>query len=224
MVDVVTPAAGESVTEGTILEWHVKVGDFIKADATIVEISTDKVDVELPAPASGTVSELLVQEGDTVTVGQVIARISVADSDGAPASASDRGNGSQATAEPGAREARPAAQRAGDGQAASELKVSPVAARAAAVEGVDLAHVSGSGPAGRITKSDVLSAASGNGATRAASAPESGALPTGRAAAAIDEGQRGGARALHGAVALDPHGDQLPHADGDRAGRARAGS
>src|SRR5271154_5345288 len=76
-VDVVTPAAGESVTEGTILEWHVKVGDFIKADDTIVEISTDKVDVELPAPASGTVSEILVEEGDTVPVGQLIARISV---------------------------------------------------------------------------------------------------------------------------------------------------
>jgi 2-oxoglutarate dehydrogenase E1 component len=75
-VDVLTPAAGESVTEGTILEWHVKVGDFIKVDDTIVEISTDKVDLELPAPASGTVSEILVEEGDTVTVGQLIARIS----------------------------------------------------------------------------------------------------------------------------------------------------
>ena len=70
-----TPAAGESVTEGTILEWHVKVGDAIKLDDTIVEISTDKVDVELPSPASGTVTEILVEEGDTVTVGQVIARI-----------------------------------------------------------------------------------------------------------------------------------------------------
>src|SRR5271167_162065 len=78
-IDVVTPAAGESVTEGTILEWHVKVGDFIKADDTIVEISTDKVDVELPSPASGTVSEILVEEGETVTVGQVIARISAHD-------------------------------------------------------------------------------------------------------------------------------------------------
>src|SRR5262249_19649648 len=76
-VDVVTPAAGESVTEGTILEWHVKVGDSIKLDDTIVEISTDKVDVELPSPASGTVAEILVEEGDTVTVGQVIARIAV---------------------------------------------------------------------------------------------------------------------------------------------------
>ena len=75
LIDVVTPAAGESVTEGTVLEWHVKVGDFVKLDATIVEISTDKVDVELPSPASGTVTEILVAEGDTVTVGQVIARI-----------------------------------------------------------------------------------------------------------------------------------------------------
>src|SRR5271155_3691107 len=76
-IDVVTPAAGESVTEGTILEWRVKVGDYIKVDDTIVEISTDKVDVELPSPGSGTVSEILVDEGETVTVGQVIARISV---------------------------------------------------------------------------------------------------------------------------------------------------
>src|SRR5947208_16900731 len=75
IIDVVTPAAGESVTEGTILEWRCKVGDFIKATDTIVEISTDKVDVELPSPASGTVTEILVEEGDTVTVGQVIARI-----------------------------------------------------------------------------------------------------------------------------------------------------
>ena len=75
IIEVVTPAAGESVTEGTILEWHVKVGDFIKADDTIVEISTDKVDLELPSPASGTVTEILIEEGETVTVGQVIARI-----------------------------------------------------------------------------------------------------------------------------------------------------
>ena len=82
-IDVVTPAAGESVSEGTILEWQVKVGDFIKADDTIVEISTDKVDLELPSPASGTVTEILVEEGDTVTVGQVIARIAPGEDGGA---------------------------------------------------------------------------------------------------------------------------------------------
>src|SRR5271165_126696 len=81
-IDVVTPAAGESVSEGTILEWRVGVGDQIRADETIVEISTDKVDVELPSPGTGTVTEILVAEGDTVTVGQVIARITVSAGDG----------------------------------------------------------------------------------------------------------------------------------------------
>ena len=164
-VDVVTPAAGESVTEGTILEWHVKVGDFIKVDDTIVEISTDKVDLELPSPASGTVSEILIEEGETVTVGQVIARIAAggeapttpgeqADAQ-APAGADGGGNGSTA------------AEPAAPAQVPEGTKVSPVAARAAAVEGVNLAQVSGSGPEGRITKSDVLSAAAGGGAAGA---------------------------------------------------------
>src|SRR5438105_8912548 len=86
IIDVVTPAAGESVSEGTILEWRVKVADFIKVNDTIVEISTDKVDLELPAPASGTVTEILVEEGDTVTVGQVIARIAARDAPDAASS------------------------------------------------------------------------------------------------------------------------------------------
>jgi pyruvate/2-oxoglutarate dehydrogenase complex dihydrolipoamide acyltransferase (E2) component len=76
-IDVVTPAAGESVTEGEIVEWHFRVGDAIKRDDVIVEIATDKINVDLPSPATGTVTELLVEEGDTVTVGQVIARIAV---------------------------------------------------------------------------------------------------------------------------------------------------
>jgi multifunctional 2-oxoglutarate metabolism enzyme len=164
IVDVLTPAAGESVAEGTILEWHAKVGDFIKESDTIVEISTDKVDVELPAPASGTVTELLAEEGETVTVGQVIARIEVGAADGAGASGATNGSGDGAASD-GA-----SAQPTG-GQLPEGTKVSPVAARAAAAEGVDLASVSGSGPAGRITKSDVLSAASGNGGAQASSAP-----------------------------------------------------
>jgi multifunctional 2-oxoglutarate metabolism enzyme len=175
IVDVVTPAAGESVTEGTILEWHSKVGDFIKRDATIVEISTDKVDVELPAPASGTVVELLVAEGDTVTVGQVIARIAV----GAANGSSD--SGSEPSATPGDPAAAPGAD------VPDSLKVSPVAARAAAAEGVDLTQLAGSGPDGRITKSDVLSAvgdgARSNGAA-APPAPESQLMKGGAAALA----------------------------------------
>src|SRR4051812_30810426 len=77
VIDIVTPQAGESVTEGTILEWTKQVGDAVEADETIVEVSTDKVDMELPAPASGTLTEIVAQEGETVGVGQVIARMQV---------------------------------------------------------------------------------------------------------------------------------------------------
>src|SRR6202167_1506894 len=183
LIDVVTPAAGESITEGTILEWHVKVGDFIKVDDTIVEISTDKVDVELPSPASGTVIEILAEEGDTVGVGQVIAWLAAGDG------GSDQPSGGGPSTEDGdnATESRPASstqastagvetgtsasqvtsapQATGDGAATlSEGKrVSPVAARVAATEGVDLAAVPGSGPGGRIVKADVLGVVANGG-------------------------------------------------------------
>jgi multifunctional 2-oxoglutarate metabolism enzyme len=74
-VDIVMPAMGESVSEGTILEWAKEPGEPVAEDETIVEISTDKVDAEVPAPASGVIEEILAQAGDTVTVGQVIARM-----------------------------------------------------------------------------------------------------------------------------------------------------
>ncbi len=186
IVDVVTPAAGESVTEGTILEWHVKVGDSIKAGATIVEISTDKVDVELPAPAAGTVTELLVAEGDTVTVGQVIARIAVGSGDDAgQAQPSDGANSANAaTTTTGATPAESASSEQ-TGEAPEGTKVSPVAARAAAAEGVNLAALKGSGPAGRITKSDVLSAASDTTANGAAATPAEASTKPMRGGAAM---------------------------------------
>jgi multifunctional 2-oxoglutarate metabolism enzyme len=165
-IDVVTPAAGESVTEGTILEWHVKVGDYIKVDDTIVEISTDKVDVELPSPASGMVSEILAEEGDTVGVGQVIARLSVGEegSNGAAQPSSDGANGSTSTP---AESNIPTADGATTSVVPDGARISPVAARVAAVEGVDLGQVAGSGPGGRIVKADVLSAGT-NGSSTAA--------------------------------------------------------
>ncbi len=166
-IDVVTPAAGESVTEGTILEWHVQVGEQIKLDDTIVEISTDKVDVELPSPASGTVTEILVAEGETVTVGQVIARIAPgeeASPDGVP-DGNGAGNGTQESAGNGAGAPSTTEPPAQDGRGIPDgAKISPVAARAAMAEGVDLASVSGSGPGGRIVKSDVLEATNGSAA------------------------------------------------------------
>jgi 2-oxoglutarate dehydrogenase E1 component len=191
-IDVVTPAAGESVTEGTILEWHVKVGDFINLDDTIVEISTDKVDLELPSPASGTVTEILIEEGETVTVGEVIARIAAGEKQAAGAPASDGSPGPSAVGD------ESTAQATGSGQSPDGVKVSPVAARAAAVEGVDLANVSGSGPAGQIRKADVLSATSGNGADRAPA--------NGKSQAA--DGQAGAQQLKGGAAALARYMEQ----------------
>ena len=173
-IDIVTPTGGESVTEGTILEWNVKVGDTIKDGDTVVEVSTDKVDMELPAPASGTITEILAEAGETVTVGQVIARMttSAATSPAAPAS-------SLAPAAPGPAPAAPAsAASAAGGTAAApaaspagDIAASPVARRVAATDGIDLTRVTGSARGGRITKADVLAAA-GNGAT--ATAPSAG--------------------------------------------------
>ncbi|MBU3673924.1 MAG: multifunctional oxoglutarate decarboxylase/oxoglutarate dehydrogenase thiamine pyrophosphate-binding subunit/dihydrolipoyllysine-residue succinyltransferase subunit [Solirubrobacteraceae bacterium] len=155
IIDIVTPEAGESVTEGTLLDWHVTVGDSVSDGQTVVEISTDKVDVELPAPASGTITEILAEAGETVTVGQVLARMEA----GAPAA--DSGNGATAPES----QAPPAAQAPDGGS------VSPVAARVAAAEGIDLSAVTGTGPGGRVTKADVLAAGNGNGNGRLPAAP-----------------------------------------------------
>ncbi len=205
-IDVVTPAAGESVTEGTILEWHAKVGERIGVNDTIVEISTDKVDVELPAPASGTVTEILAEEGDTVTVGQVIARIAVGDGEAPDGPSTPEGNGprpdggdEQHSQKTGGNGAAATVTRAGAATttAASDettqpvgVKVSPVAARAAAAEGVDLASVPGSGPGGRIVKSDVLGVATGTTATG-----------NGTAAGATEAERPAGAQLLKGGAA-----------------------
>src|ERR1044072_2309867 len=90
---VLMPEMGESVTEGTVLEWHVSEGDSIAEGDTIVEISTDKVDAEVPAPASGTVTKIMAQPDETVNVGQAIAEI-------APNGGASSGEGDQAPAEP----------------------------------------------------------------------------------------------------------------------------
>jgi 2-oxoglutarate decarboxylase len=146
-IQVVMPQMGDSVSEGTILEWHKAAGDAVSADETIVEISTDKVDAEVAAPASGTIVSIHGAEGDTIAVGVVLAEIAPGNGDGPRAAPPRPENG-------GRPEPRSNGARTIDGTA----KASPVARRVAAVEGVDLAGVSGHGTAGRITKADVLAA------------------------------------------------------------------
>ncbi|HYM57520.1 MAG TPA: multifunctional oxoglutarate decarboxylase/oxoglutarate dehydrogenase thiamine pyrophosphate-binding subunit/dihydrolipoyllysine-residue succinyltransferase subunit [Solirubrobacteraceae bacterium] len=156
-VEITMPAMGESVSEGVILDWAKQPGDAVQADETIVEISTDKVDAEVPAPASGVMGEILAQPGETVTVGQVIGRMTSGGNGAGPA-----GPAGPASAE----EAEEAEVVLPDG-----VRVSPVARRVAAAEGIDLSRIEGTGPAGRISKADVLAAASGNGAAAPAATP-----------------------------------------------------
>jgi 2-oxoglutarate decarboxylase len=184
-IDIVTPTGGESVTEGTILEWSVKVGDQVRDGDTVVEISTDKVDMELPAPASGTITEILAEEGATVTVGQVIARMTPSGAAKPAPSGAPGGNGTAATTDAPA----PTAPTPTNGDA----NASPVARRVAAAEGVDLGNVAGTARGGRITKADVLAAA-GNGGAATATPQAAPAAPREKPAGA--QPIRGGAAAL----------------------------
>ncbi|MDQ2895409.1 MAG: 2-oxo acid dehydrogenase subunit E2 [Actinomycetota bacterium] len=142
LLDVTMPQMGVSVAEGTIVEWKVAVGDEIAAEATICEISTDKIDTEVPAPAGGTVTEILVAVGETVEVGTVLARLDT----GA------EGGGSAAPA-----------RAAAVGRSGAGRHYSPVVSRIAAEHEIDLDSVAGTGRDGRVRKQDVLALVNGNG-------------------------------------------------------------
>ncbi|MEA2371263.1 MAG: 2-oxoglutarate dehydrogenase component [Solirubrobacteraceae bacterium] len=178
-IAVVMPQMGDSVSEGTILEWHKAAGDRVTADETIVEISTDKVDAEVPATASGTIVAIHGAEGDTIGVGELLAEIA-ADTGGpqerphasnggeqthqtpsAPSPSSSRTtNGAGATNGAAATtgEATTDGEANGAAATADQPKASPVARRIAAVEHIDLNGLAGTGTSGRITKADVLDA------------------------------------------------------------------
>ena len=135
LVDVVMPQMGVSVAEGTIVEWHKRAGDWVERDEVIVEISTDKVETEVPSPQSGRVAEVLVDVGATVEVGTVLARLDVGAKPGEPHVEEVTGDRSQVT---------------------GSAPVTPVVRRIAAEHGIDLSQVKGTGRRGRVTKKDVL--------------------------------------------------------------------
>jgi 2-oxoglutarate decarboxylase len=172
ILEIVMPQMGESVTEGTILDWAKAPGDAVAVDETIVEISTDKVDAEVPSPASGTLTEILAEAGSTVTVGQILARMQVGDG---------AGGTTAAPVVPQAPAEAPVESTGNGVTVPTDANISPVARRVAAVEGVDVANVTGTGPGGRITKADVVAAKDGAGAVVAAAvpAPAPAAAPAG---------------------------------------------
>jgi pyruvate/2-oxoglutarate dehydrogenase complex dihydrolipoamide acyltransferase (E2) component len=180
-VDVTMPQMGVSVAEGTIAVWRKQVGDAVAADETICEITTDKIDTEVPAPVGGTVAELLVDVDATVEVGTVIARIATgaggepadAPSGAAPAAEEEVGATEAAAAlEPPAETAAPSPAEAapgGNGATPSRerRRYSPVVMRIAAEHDIDLDTVQGTGRGGRVRKQDVLAVVGdgGGGAT-----------------------------------------------------------
>ena len=197
MADVEMPQLGETVTEGTITQWFKAVGDTVAEDEPLFEVSTDKVDSEVPSPLSGTLSEILVEEGDTVDVGTVLARIG--DAGDAPAPAAEAAEPEAAAtpdpapaAEPAPAPAAPAADAApkaatpapaASGSGAKKL-LSPVVRKLVNENDLDVDAIAGTGPGGRITRDDVLDAIDAGTATRGAPAPTSGGAATGGSAPA----------------------------------------
>ena len=159
-VDVVMPQLGESIAEGTIIKWHKKPGDPVKKDETILEVSTDKVDSEIPAPVSGKLIEILVPEGETVPVGAVLAAIETEEE--AAAAEKPPAPGEEKAAETVTKRAEPAAgPRAAATGARPKGKrfLSPLIRSIARKEGIPLEELEmlpGSGKNGRLRKQDVL--------------------------------------------------------------------
>ncbi|ATF84518.1 2-oxoglutarate dehydrogenase complex dihydrolipoyllysine-residue succinyltransferase [Burkholderia gladioli] len=171
IVEVKVPQLSESVSEATMLQWKKKPGEAVAQDEILIELETDKVVLEVPAPAAGVLSQVLQNDGDTVVADQVIATIDTEAKAGAVAAAAGEAEVRPAPA-PVAVEAAPAAQAAAT-SGSSNTTASPAAAKLLAEKGVDPSQVSGTGRDGRITKGDALSA----NATpvKAASAPAAAA-------------------------------------------------
>jgi len=153
-IDVTMPQMGESIAEGTITRWIKQVGDKVERDEPIFEISTDKVDAEIPAPSAGILVEVRNQEGDTVAVNEVVAVIETDAEAAKEEPAQTSAPTVAAPAAPPAAEAPPAAQHGADGDVSRFA--SPVVRRIAAEHGIDPGDVPGSGAGGRVTKKDIL--------------------------------------------------------------------
>jgi 2-oxoglutarate dehydrogenase E2 component (dihydrolipoamide succinyltransferase) len=184
MAEIVVPTLGESVTEATVGKWFKKPGDAVRADEAVAELETDKVTLEVNAPSSGVISEIVVKEGDTVAVGAVLGSITegqtttvtpAANGAGAQAKPSDQGGRPQPQASQGAgTQARvDAPQPAARTQSQNADVVPPSVRRLSAENGIDPASVQGTGKDGRVTKGDMLSVIEGG--AQASQAPSTSA-------------------------------------------------
>ena len=155
--NVIMPQMGESIQEGTLTKWHKKVGDKVQREEILFEISTDKVDTEIPSPVSGTLTQILAEEGQTVSVNSVVAVID--DAAGATAAAPAP---AEKKAAPAVVETKIApAPQAAQSEANDKLHASPLARKMAQEHAVDLSKIQGTGEGSKIVKNDVLSALEG---------------------------------------------------------------
>ena len=191
-VVVVLPALGESVTEGVVTRWLKSVGDTVAADEPLVEVSTDKVDTEIPAPAAGTLTSISVEADGTVEVGAEIARISTGASAPAAVPAAPAAPATPAPAPVAEAPAPPAPAAPAPSAPSSSTDanagsyVTPLVRRLAAENNIDLSTVAGTGVGGRIRKADVLAAVEARNAA-APSAPTATAAPVPAASAPAAE-------------------------------------
>lgn len=190
-VDVVMPQLGESVIEGVVVKWLVEVGAVVEKDQPLLEISTDKVDAEIPSPAAGKIVEILAKEGETVPIQQVICRIET-EAKAAPEPTPPKAEKWDEEDEgfPGAMARRsgppiPPAPRAEAPKAPPppappegvKVRISPVVARMAAEHGIDLSKIPGTGIDGRVTKKDVENYLAGKPSEAAPAPPPAKAAP-----------------------------------------------
>ena len=148
------PSLGESVVEGTVSRWLVSVGDHVETDQPLVEVTTDKVDAEIPSPASGVIVGLRAQEGDVVQVGGVLAEIDETAQE-APSASAPTAPPEPETPSP-TEQAEPVAPASAQEEPAPIPRATPIARRMAAEANLELESIQGSGSGGRITKQDVL--------------------------------------------------------------------
>lgn len=185
MAEITLPQLGETVTEGTITRWFKKVGESVAADEPLFEVSTDKVDTEVPSPIAGVLTEIRVAEGDTVPVGTVIAVVGDSAGAPAPAPAAPAPAAAPAPTPPPAPAPAPAPAAAPAPVAAPPAPTSPVATPASSTEGMvlspvvrklisenglDASRINGTGPGGRITRDDVMAVIDSGTARPAAAA------------------------------------------------------
>jgi 2-oxoglutarate dehydrogenase E2 component (dihydrolipoamide succinyltransferase) len=153
LTDVIMPQMGESIFEGTITKWLKKQGDAVQQDEPLFEISTDKVDAEIPSPVAGVLAEIKVQAGTTVQINTVVAAISVG---GAVAAAAAPAPSTQPAPPPAVAAAAEADSEAGEVETGERVRSSPLVRKIARENNLDLSKVPGTGSAGRITKEDIL--------------------------------------------------------------------